>query len=109
MGFQSRNSAAALQESIHRSERFPDDLLHSHETAADSFLRELEYLCFGVVEDLFRGVTLLRGARDSRCGRVDQGAQQRLVAHDLDVILDAWAIGNSVEQPGDVSRAADRL
>ena len=38
---------------------------------------------------------------------MDQGAQQRFVAHDLDVVLDAGPVRHPVEQSGNVSRAAN--
>ena len=55
-------------------------------------------------EDIFGGIALLGGARDGGVGGVHQPAQQRLVAHNLDVVLDAGPVGYAVEQAGDVAR-----
>ena len=55
------------------------------------------------------GVGLFSRARDRGIGGMDQAAQQRLVADDLDVVLDARPVGNAIEQRRDVSHVADRL
>ena len=53
---------------------------------------------FGVAENFFRRVTLIGGARNRGIGGVNQSAQQRLVAHDLDVVLNARTVGNAIHQ-----------
>jgi hypothetical protein len=98
---------ARPQQGIDGTEGLADDLRHAHEAAADALFGELEDLRFGIVEDLFRGIALFGSARDGGGSGVDQGAQQRFVAHDLDVILDAGAVGDAIEQAGDVSSATD--
>jgi hypothetical protein len=40
---------------------------------------------------------------------MDQSTQQRLVAHDLDVVLDAGPVGNAIQQARHVAHVADRL
>src|SRR5882762_95463 len=40
---------------------------------------------------------------------MDQAAQQRLIAHDLDVVLNAGAVRYSVHQARDIANIADRL
>ena len=57
----------------------------------------VKYLRFGIVEDFFGRVTLLGSACDGGGSGVDQGAQQRFVAHDLDVVLDAGPVRHPVE------------
>src|SRR5579864_7225520 len=98
MSFKPSDAASALQEGINRAERLFNDLLHSHEAAPDALLRELEDLRFGVVQDFFRGIALLGSARNSGGGGVNQSAQQRLVANNFDVMLDARPVRDPIEQ-----------
>ena len=100
---------AALQQRINRAEGFPDDFLHAHEAATDTFFRELKNSGFNVVKNFFGGIALVGGAGNGRIRGVDQSAQQRLVANNLDVVLDAWPVRNSVDQPGNVADIADSL
>ena len=62
---------------------------------------------FGVVQNLFGRIALIRGAGDGRIGRMHQSAQQRLVAHDLDVVLNARTVRHPVHQPRNVADVAD--
>ena len=106
---QSGNALAALQQRIDRSERFLDDFLYAHETAANTFFRELEDGGFGVVKNFLGGVTLIGGAGNGGIGSMDQSAQQSLVANNLDVVLNARPVGDAVHQAGDVADIADGL
>ena len=92
------NPLAALQERVHRAEGFLDDLLHAHEAAPNALLRKLEYGGFGVVENFFGWVGLIGGARNSGIRGVDQAAQQRFIADNLDIVLNAGPIGNAIDQ-----------
>src|SRR2546430_221558 len=107
MGLKAGDATTTLQERVHRSERFADDFRNPHEAAPNALLGELEDLRLSVVQDLFRRITLLRRPGDSSGGGVNEAAQQGLVADNPDVMLDTRPIGNTVEQPGDVGRAAD--
>ena len=89
--------------------RFLDDFLHAHEAAADALFRELENGGFDVVKNFFGGITLIGGAGNGGIGGVDQSAQQRLVANNLDVVLDAGPVRDAVHQAGDVANIADGL
>jgi hypothetical protein len=109
MGGQSGDALAALQQGIDRSERFLDDFLHAHETAADAFFRELKDGGLDVVENFLGGVALVGGARNRGIGSVDQSAQQRFIANNLDVVLDAGPVGYAIHQAGDVTHIADGL
>ena len=106
---QAGDALATLQQSIHRAERFFDDLLHAHEAAADPLFGKLEDCSFSVIQDFFSGIALIRGARNGGVGGVNQPAQQRLVADDLYVVLDARTVRNAVDQSGDVADVANRL
>ena len=106
---QSGDALAALQQGINRSERFLDDFLHAHEAAADALFGELQDGGFDVVENFFGGIALIGGAGNGGIGGVDQSAHQRLVANNLDVVLDAGPVGNAIHQAGDVANIADGL
>ena len=86
------------------------DLLHAHEAAADALFRKLEDGGFGIAENIFGRV---RSGRDARAiavvGGGNQSAQQRFVAHNLDVMLNARPVGHAIDQAGDVGHIADRL
>ncbi len=73
------------------------------------FLGELHDGGFGIVEHFFGGVALVGGAGNGGVGGVDQSAQQSLVAHDLDVVLDAGPVGYAIHQAGDVAHIPDGL
>ena len=103
------DALSALQQGVDRTERLPDDLLHAHEAAADALLGELKDRRFGIAEDFFGGIALVGGTRDGGIGGVDQATQHRLVADDLDVVLDARPVRDAVEQAGDISHVADGL
>src|SRR5208337_2415550 len=109
VGLQAGGALAALQESVHRTKTLLNDLLHAHKAAADALLRKLEDGGFGVIQDVFGGIALVGSARNGRIGRVNQAAQQSLVAHDADVVLNAGPVGDAVEQAGDVADVADGL
>ena len=109
VGGQAGDALAALQQRIDRSERLLDDLLHAHEAAADALLGELQDGGFGVVENFFGGIALVGGAGDGGIGGVNQSAQQRFVADNLDVVLDAGPVGDAIDQAGDVADIADRF
>ena len=105
----SGDALAALQQGVDRSERFLDDFLHAHETATDALFRKLEDGGFDVVENFLGGVALVGGAGNRGIGGVDQSAQQRLVANNLDVVLNAGPVGYAIHQAGDVANIADGL
>src|SRR5207247_1915605 len=102
-----RNPTPALQQGINRAEGVFNDLLHTHEAAANALLGKLEDLRFGVVENVFGKIALLGGAGNGCCGGVNQAAQQRLVTDNLDVVLNAGTIGNAVEQARQIGIAAN--
>ncbi len=106
---QSRDALAALQQRIDRAKRLAHDLLHAHEAAPNALLRQLENRRLGVAEHIFRRVALIGRARNRRVGCRNQTAQQRLVAHYLDVVLNARPVGHALHQARDVSHVADRL
>ena len=109
MRFQTRDAPAALQQSVNRAERLADDFRDAHEPAPNAFFRELKDLRFGIVQNFFCRIALFGCASDCGGGCVNQSAEQRLVADNADVVLDARAVGNAVKQPSHVRRSADRL
>src|SRR6266849_2412141 len=76
---------------------------------ANAVFRKLEDSGFGIVENIFRGIALLGGTRNGGIGGVNQTAQQRLVADDLDVVLDTGPVGDTVHQSRNVADVANRL
>ena len=62
---------------------------------------------FGVIEDLLGGIGLFGGARDGGVSGVDESAQERLVADNLDIVLNAWPVRNAIYKPGDVTHIPD--
>ena len=70
---------------------------------------ELEDGLLGASQNFFGFVGVLDGFGDGVLGDVDQAAQQRLVAHDADVVLDRWPLGNAVDQRRQIRDAADGL
>ena len=109
MGRQAGDALAALQQGVHRAERFLDDFLHIHETAPNALFGKLKDGGFGFAQDLFRGIALVGGARNRRIGGMHQSAQQRLVADNLNVVLNARPVGHAIEQAGDITRVPDRF
>jgi len=93
---QACNALTALQQGIDRAKRLFDDFLHTHETASDAFLGKLKDRSFSVVKDFFGGISLLTCAHNGSIGCVDQSSQQRLVTNDLDVMLNARPVRNTV-------------
>ena len=70
---------------------------------------ELEDGLLGASQNFFGFVGVLDGFGDGVLGDVDQAAQQCLVAHDADVVLDAGALGDAVDQRRQIRDAADGL
>ena len=106
---QAGDALAALQQRIDRAERILDDLLNAQEAAPDALFRELEDGRFGVVENFFGRIGLIGCARNRSVGGVNQPAQQRLVADNLDVMLDAGPVGNAIQQRRNIRHVADGL
>ncbi len=77
--------------------------------APNALFRKLHDGSFGIVEDFFGGIALVGSAGNGGVGDVNQSPQQRLVAHDLDVMLDARPVRNAVQQARDVADVANRL
>ncbi len=75
----------------------------------ETVLGELEDALLGAIDDLFGFVGVVDGLGDGELRDVDESAQQRLVAHDADVVLDAGAVGNAVDERRQVGDAADRF
>ena len=71
----------------------------------NALLRKLEDLRFGVVENVFGEVALVGRACDGGGRGVNQPAQQRLVADNLDVVLNARPVRHAVEQSGNVGHS----
>ena len=106
---QSGDPLTALQQGVNRAKRLFDNFLHTHEAAPDTFLGKLKNGSFGVIKDFLRGISLLAGTHYSGIGCMNQSPQQRFVANDLDVMLNAGPVGNSVHQTGDITNVSDRL
>ncbi len=106
---QSGNALAALQQSIDRPKRFPDNLLHAHEAAPNALLRKLEDRSLGIAKHFLRRIGLVGRPRNRRIRCMDQPAQQRLVAHNFDVVLNARPVWHAIQQARYVTHIADRL
>ena len=84
-----------------------DDGGNVGEALAETVLGELEDALLGAVDDLFGFVGVVDGFGDGVLRDVDEAAQLRLVAHDADVVLDAGALGNAVDERRQIGDAAD--
>ena len=104
---QSGNPLSALQERVNGTEGLLYDLLHSHEAASNALLRKLENGGFGIIQNFFGRVGLIAGARNSGIRGMDESAQQRFIADNLDVVLNAGPIGDAIDQPRNVTDIAD--
>ena len=99
---------AALQrlDALHRR---PHQLLHAREALQSALLAHLEDPLLRVVEQLLGRRAPLEGLRDDRGGGLDEAAQERLLLHDLRVVLDVRRGGDRVDQLADVLLAAGRI
>ena len=109
VGFEAGDALPALQKSIDRAKRFANNFLHAHEAAANALFRELKDRRFSIAENFFGRIGLIGGAGDCGVGCVNQSAQQGFVADDLDIVLDAGTIRNSVREAGNVADVANGL
>ena len=100
--------AAALQrlDALHRR---PHQLLHAREALQPALLAHLEDSLLRVVEQLLGRGAALERLGDDRRGGLDQAAQQRLLLHDLRVVLDVRRRRHRVDQLADVFLAARRI
>ncbi len=100
--------AAALQrlDALHRR---PHQLLHAREALQPALLAHLEDPLLRVVEQLFGGGATLESLGDDRRRRLDESPKERLLLHDLGVILDVGRRGHGVDQLTDVFLAAGRI
>ena len=109
MGGQAGDALAALQQSIDRAKGILDDVLNAQKASADAFFRQLEDGSFGIVEDVFGRIRLIGCARDGGIGGMNEPTQQRLVADDLDIMLDAGPVGDPIQQRRNICHVADSL
>ena len=109
MGAQAGDFLPARVQFVERAERAFDDGGNVLEALPDAVLRELEDRLLGAVDDLFGFVGMLDGFGDGVLRDVDQPAQQRLVAHDANVVLDARPVGHAVDERRKIRDAADGL
>ena len=109
MGFEAGDALAALEKRVDGAEGVADDILNALEAFADTLLGEGEDGGFGVVEDLVGGLGLLAGLGDGVIGNADEAAQDRLVADDVNVMLDGGPVGDAIEEAGNVANVADGL
>ncbi len=75
----------------------------------DAVLGELEDGLLGAAQHLLGFVGVVDGFGDGALRDVDEPAQQRLVAHDANVVLDGGPLGNAVNQRRQIRDAADGL
>ena len=104
---QSGDFLAARVQLLQRAERRFDDVGDVQKSLANAVFGELEDRLLGASQDFFGFVGVLDGFGDGVLRDVDQAAQQRLVADDADVVLDARPLGNAVDQRREISHAAD--
>ena len=107
VGGEAGDLLAAGVEFVERAEGVLDDRRDVDEALAEAVLGELEDALLGAVDDLFGFVGVVDGFGDGVLRDVDEAAQQRLVAHDADVVLDGGPVGNAVDERRQIGDSAD--
>ena len=106
---QTRDFLRPLVKLVQRSERAADDGRDVHESLSNAVLGEPEDSLLSPPQHLFRFVRMLDRFSDGALRDIDEPAQQRLVAHNADVMLDARPLGDAVDQRRQIGDTTNRL
>ena len=102
-------SCPTREQILQRAERTFDDGRDVQKALPNAVFGELEDGLLGPAQHLLGFVGVVDGFGNGVLGDVDQPAQQRLVAHDANVVLDARPLGHAVDERRQDRDAANRL